>query len=181
MCAGQDRLAGYRQAMPSAGRARDPAPGRRTAGSASPAGRPRWPQLLAATPDIDAVFAASDLTAVGAMRAIEAAGRRVRDDIAVVGFDDIGDAELAHPALTTVRQPIAEMGRTMATRLLQRIAGEQPPLRTVLPVELIHGDRLTRRAARPTPISALATTNWRDNLLPRALTCPVRTRILAQS
>ena len=81
-------------------------------------------ELLAAEPDIDAVFAASDLTAIGAMRAIEAAGRRVRDDIAVVGFDDIGDAELAHPALTTVRQPIAEMGRTMATRLLQRIAGE---------------------------------------------------------
>ena len=72
-------------------------------------------QLLAAEPKLDAVFAASDLTAIGAMRAIVAAGRRVYDDIAVVGFDDIGDAELAHPALTTVRQPINDMGRTMAT------------------------------------------------------------------
>jgi DNA-binding LacI/PurR family transcriptional regulator len=71
------------------------------------------------------------------MRAIESAGRRVFDDVAVIGFDDIGDAELAHPALTTIRQPITDMGRTMAIRLLQRIAGEPAPLGTVLPVELV--------------------------------------------
>jgi len=136
MCAGQDRLAGYRQAIADAGRpAADSLIGHGRFSIAS--GQAAMADLLAADPDIDAVFAASDLTAIGVMRAIEAAGRRVRDDIAVVGFDDIGDAELAHPALTTVRQPIAEMGRTMATRLLQRIAGEQPPLQTVLPVELI--------------------------------------------
>jgi DNA-binding LacI/PurR family transcriptional regulator len=136
MCAGQDRLAGYRQAIAEAGLAgSDSLIGHGKFSIAS--GQAAMAELLVSNPDIDAVFAASDLTAIGAMRAIEAAGRRVRDDIAVVGFDDIGDAELAHPALTTVRQPIAEMGRTMATRLLQRIAGEQPPLRTVLPVELI--------------------------------------------
>ncbi|HEX4727946.1 MAG TPA: substrate-binding domain-containing protein, partial [Jatrophihabitans sp.] len=136
MCAGQDRLAGYRKAISEAGLpGSDSLIGHGRFSIAS--GQAAMADLLARNPDIDAVFAASDLTAIGAMRAIEAAGRRVRDDIAVVGFDDIGDAELAHPALTTVRQPIAEMGRTMATRLLQRIAGEQPPLRTVLPVELI--------------------------------------------
>jgi DNA-binding LacI/PurR family transcriptional regulator len=94
-------------------------------------------ELLAARPDLDAVFAASDLTAIGAMRAIEASGRRVFEDVAVVGFDDIGDAELAHPALTTIRQPITDLGRTMASRLLQRITGEPAERRTVLPVELI--------------------------------------------
>jgi DNA-binding LacI/PurR family transcriptional regulator len=136
MCAGQNRLAGYRQAIAAAGLpAADSLIGHGRFSIAS--GQAAMADLLAADPDIDAVFAASDLTAIGAMRAIEAAGRRVRDDIAVVGFDDIGDAELAHPALTTIRQPIAELGRTMATRLLQRIAGEQPPLQTVLPVELI--------------------------------------------
>lgn len=136
MCAGQDRLTGYRQAIADAGLPEaDTLIGHGRFSIAS--GQAAMTDLLAADPDIDAVFAASDLTAIGVMRAIEAAGRRVRDDIAVVGFDDIGDAELAHPALTTVRQPIAEMGRTMATRLLQRIAGEQPPLQTVLPVELI--------------------------------------------
>ncbi len=136
MCAGQDRLAGYRQAIAGAGLPEaDSLIGHGRFSIAS--GQAAMAELLAADPDIDAVFAASDLTAIGVMRAIEASGRRVRDDIAVVGFDDIGDAELAHPALTTIRQPIAEMGRTMATRLLQRIAGEQPPLQTVLPVELI--------------------------------------------
>jgi DNA-binding LacI/PurR family transcriptional regulator len=136
MCAGQDRLAGYRQAITDAGLpGSDQLIGHGRFSIAS--GQAAMADLLASNPDIDAVFAASDLTAIGAMRAIEAAGRRVRDDIAVIGFDDIGDAELAHPALTTVRQPVAEMGRTMATRLLQRIAGEQPPLGTVLPVELV--------------------------------------------
>jgi DNA-binding LacI/PurR family transcriptional regulator len=136
MCAGQDRLAGYQQALATAGRPMDA----RLVGNGRfsiASGQAAMAELLAANPDIDAVFAASDLTAIGAMRAIEAAGRRVYDDVAVVGFDDIGDAQLAHPALTTVRQPIAEMGKAMATRLLQRIAGEPAPLQTVLPVELI--------------------------------------------
>lgn len=136
MCAGQDRLEGYRQAMLAAGR---PVPnsliGHATFSIAS--GYAAMAELLSAEPGLDAVFAASDLTAIGAMRAIEAAGRKVFDDIAVVGFDDIGDAQLAHPALTTVRQPINDMGRTMASRLLQRIAGAAAPLQTVLPVELI--------------------------------------------
>jgi DNA-binding LacI/PurR family transcriptional regulator len=140
MCAGQDRLAGYRRALESAGRAFDA--GLVGHGQFSIAsGQKAMADLLAARPDIDAVFAASDLTAIGAMRAIQAAGRRVFDDISVIGFDDIGDAELAHPALTTIRQPITEMGRAMATRLLQRIAGEPAPLQTVLPVELVR--RLT--------------------------------------
>ena len=136
MCAGQDRLAGYRAALASAGRPADDtlvAHGQFSIAS----GQRAMAELLAARPDLDAVFAASDLTAIGAMRAIEAAGRRVFSDVAVVGFDDIGDAELAHPALTTIRQPITELGRTMASRLLQRIAGEPAERRTVLPVELI--------------------------------------------
>lgn len=140
MCAGQDRLAGYRSALEAAGHGFDA--GLVGHGQFSIAsGQKAMADLLAARPDIDAVFAASDLTAIGAMRAISATGRRVFDDISVVGFDDIGDAELAHPALTTIRQPITEMGRAMATLLLQRIAGEPAPLRTVLPVELIR--RLT--------------------------------------
>lgn len=136
MCAGQDRLAGYRQALQAADR---PIENSLVAyGMFSIAsGYAAMAELLAAEPALDAVFAASDLTAIGAMRAIVASGRRVFDDIAVVGFDDIGDAQLAHPALTTVRQPLNEMGRTMASRLLQRIAGAEAPLQTVLPVELI--------------------------------------------
>ena len=136
MCAGQDRLAGYRQALRAAGRpVADSliAHGNFTIAS----GQAAMAELLAAEPELDAVFAASDLTAIGAMRAITASGRRIFSDVAVIGFDDIGEAQLAHPALTTVRQPINEMGRTMAARLLQRIAGAEAQQRTVLPVELI--------------------------------------------
>ena len=136
MCAGQDRLLGYQQALGRADRpVRNSLVAHGTFSIAS--GYAAMQHLLEAEPEVDAVFAASDLTAIGAMRAITASGRRVFDDIAVVGFDDIGDAQLAHPALTTVRQPITEMGRTMAGRLLQRIGGIEAPLQTVLPVELI--------------------------------------------
>lgn len=136
MCAGQDRLAGYRRALQAAGHpAADSLVGHGSFSIAS--GFQAMTQLLAAEPGLDAVFAASDLTAIGAMRAIVASGRKIRDDVAVVGFDDIGDAQLAHPALTTIRQPLNEMGRAMATRLLQRIAGDAAPPRTVLPVELV--------------------------------------------
>jgi len=136
MCAGQDRLAGYRAALEAAGLPYQTSLVARGEFSIA-SGQRAMAQLLRTRPDLDAVFAASDLTAIGAMRAIEAAGRQVRTDVAVVGFDDIGDAELAHPALTTVRQPIADLGRTMVTRLLQRIAGEPAARSTVLPVQLI--------------------------------------------
>jgi DNA-binding LacI/PurR family transcriptional regulator len=136
MCAGQDRLAGYRQALRQSDRPVTDsliAQGNFTVAS----GQAAMTELLAAEPDLDAVFAASDLTAIGAMRAIVASGRRIFSDVAVIGFDDIGEAQLAHPALTTVRQPINEMGRTMAGRLLERLAGADVQQQTVLPVELI--------------------------------------------
>jgi DNA-binding LacI/PurR family transcriptional regulator len=136
MSAGQDRLAGYRAALSAAGR---PVPdaavveGDFTVAGGS-AGMAR---LLAADPDLDAVFAASDLMALGALRTLAEAGRRVPEDVAVIGFDDILEAELSTPALTTVRQPLDELGRTMTRMLLARVAGEEPPRRTVLPVELV--------------------------------------------
>ena len=57
--------------------------------------------------------------------------------MAVVGFDDIGDAQTVNPPLTTVRQPIAQIGRTMGDLLLRRIAGRRATRATILPVELI--------------------------------------------
>ena len=59
------------------------------------------------------------------------------DDIAVVGFDDVREAGLAHPALTTVRQPIDEVGRTMARKLLARLSGASAERVTVLPVDVV--------------------------------------------
>jgi DNA-binding LacI/PurR family transcriptional regulator len=80
--------------------------------------------LLAARPDLDAVFAASDLMAVGAIRALRAAGLRVPEDVAVVGFEDAPVARQSDPPLTTVHQEVESMGRAMARLLLARIAGE---------------------------------------------------------
>jgi DNA-binding LacI/PurR family transcriptional regulator len=136
MCAGIDRLTGYVDAFAERGLPIAPeliAHGQFTLTSGYDAMR----QLLAVNPSIDGVFAASDLTALGVVRAIETSGRRVPDDVAVVGFDDIGDAAAASPALTTIRQPIAQIGQTMADLLLRRIAGEHPTRVTILPVELV--------------------------------------------
>jgi LacI family transcriptional regulator len=86
----------------------------------------------------DAVFVASDTMALGALRAVRRAGRRVPDDIAVVGFDDLPQAATANPPLTTVRQPIRRAG-AMAVGVLKDILehGAEPPRRMILPTELV--------------------------------------------
>jgi DNA-binding LacI/PurR family transcriptional regulator len=66
---------------------------------------------------VDAVLAASDTMAAGALEALRAAGRRVPEDVAVIGFDDFPLAQHTEPRLTTVRQPMEEMGRTMVQLL----------------------------------------------------------------
>jgi DNA-binding LacI/PurR family transcriptional regulator len=95
--------------------------------------------LLAQRPEVDAIFAASDLAAIGVVRALHASGRRVGEDVAVIGFDDIPAAAELEPPLTTVRQPIADLGVAMTRLLLDRIEGtvDDLPRRTVLPVELV--------------------------------------------
>ncbi|MFL6137769.1 MAG: LacI family DNA-binding transcriptional regulator [Frankiaceae bacterium] len=80
--------------------------------------------LLRSQPDLDAVFVASDPMAFGALRALESAGRKVPDDVAVVGFDDVPLAEHSVPPLTTVRQPLDEMTDAMCDLLLRHIDGD---------------------------------------------------------
>ena len=85
-----------------------------------------------------AVFAASDMMAVGAIKVIEEAGLRCPDDVAVVGFDDIQLAELVSPSLTTIRQDKRGLGAAAARSLVQLIdePDTTPPV-SELPVELI--------------------------------------------
>ena len=71
----------------------------------------------------DCVFAHNDLSAAGAMQAIHAAGMRIPQDVAVVGFDDVSFAANTDPGLTSVRQPLTEMGATAARMLLGRVEG----------------------------------------------------------
>ncbi len=93
-------------------------------------------RLLERAPDIDAVFAASDVMAVGAIDALRRAGRRVPEDVAVAGFDDSGLAETAKPPLTTVRQPWAQISSTMVDMVLDVIAG-RPRDAVILPTDLV--------------------------------------------
>jgi DNA-binding LacI/PurR family transcriptional regulator len=137
MCAGQDRLAGYRAAVEASGRRYDHS--LVSVGDFTPAGgHAATLRLLDRRPDVDAIFAASDLAAFGVVRAIRESGRRVGDDVAVIGFDDIPAAAEQQPALSTVKQPIAALGTAMTRLLLDRIEGRHGlHRRTVLPVELV--------------------------------------------
>jgi LacI family transcriptional regulator len=95
-------------------------------------------QLLTLTDIPTGIVAANDTTAFGALAAIREAGLSVPEDISLVGFDDIPLASEMHPTLTTIRQPLHEMGRSAINLLLARIVGlEVPTNRTILPVKLI--------------------------------------------
>jgi LacI family transcriptional regulator len=88
--------------------------------------------------DFDALFAASDAMAIGALRALRETGRRVPQDVSVVGFDDIPSASHTEPPLTTVRQPVQRMGGVAAETLIDLIEHpDSPTRRVVLPTELI--------------------------------------------
>jgi DNA-binding LacI/PurR family transcriptional regulator len=145
---GIDRLNGYRDALAEAGLPADPR--LEAAGDFTQAGgESAMAQLLAARPDLDAVFAASDLMAAGALLALTAAGRSVPADVAVVGFDDSPVATSTTPQLSSVRQPIEEMGHEMARLLVDAVeASEDVPRRVILATELV---RRASSAGRPSP------------------------------
>lgn len=136
MTAGVDRLDGWRAAMRDAGIAPDAvAHGDFTeAGGESAAA-----ELLDQHPDIDGLVVASDLMAAGAMRVLQTAGRRIPDDVAVVGYDDLGVAERTNPPLTTVRNPIGEMAEQATRLLLEQMDGEgrMRAMRVIFPPSLV--------------------------------------------
>jgi LacI family transcriptional regulator len=88
-------------------------------------GYPFTKQLLAKQKPFTAIFAYNDISAIGAIRAIQEQGLRVPEDISVVGFDDVPGAAFHSPSLTTVRQPLKRMGEVAAESLLERIEGQK--------------------------------------------------------
>jgi len=93
-------------------------------------------RLMNQAPDLDAVFVNSDLMAIGAINAIQASGRRVPEDIAVVGYDDLSIASYTTLPLTTIRQNIPLAGKLLAQNLIQYIETGLVTNVTV-PVELV--------------------------------------------
>jgi DNA-binding LacI/PurR family transcriptional regulator len=135
MSAAQDRLGAYRETLRETGRRSIVAIGDFTRISGAEA----MFQLLDDDPALDAVFAANDLMAIGALRALRRAGRRVPDDVAVVGYDDIEAALYTDPPLTTVRSPMGDQAVASA-RLLLGLLKNRPMSSVVLPTELIVRD-----------------------------------------
>lgn len=95
-------------------------------------------KILAKNKPFTALFAFNDISAIGAIRALQEVGLRVPEDVSVLGFDDIYAAEFHNPALTTIRQPLFEMGKLAAQTLLKRLSEKEanidiPPTLTAEP------------------------------------------------
>jgi DNA-binding LacI/PurR family transcriptional regulator len=139
MAVGADRLSGFRRGLDEAKIAADLV----AHGDFTPeSGAQAMEQLLRKAPDLDAVFVAADIMALGALQTLHAHGRRIPEDIAVIGFDDSVFASTASPPLTTIRQDVEGLGRTMTWRLLSELAGEDG-----LPPSLLLPTSLVRRAS----------------------------------
>lgn len=92
-------------------------------------------RLLSVTPPFTALFAFNDISALGAIRALRDAGLRVPEDVSVVGFDDIASAAYQNPGLTTVRQPLYEMGQRAADTLVARMERPDQPVPQTISLE----------------------------------------------
>ena len=136
MTAATDRLSGWYQALSTAGLACDAMV---HGDFTEEGGRRAAADLLDRFPDLDGLVVASDLMARGALTVAAARGRRVPDDLAVVGYDDLGVAETTDPPLTTMRQPIGEMAERATQLLLDRIDGRETggPYRVIIPTMLV--------------------------------------------
>jgi DNA-binding LacI/PurR family transcriptional regulator len=121
----EERLLGYQGALEAAGVGPESALVA-LGGFTETGGHDAMRGLLASAPDLTAVFAANDLSAIGAMNAIVASGRSVPGDVSMVGFDDLRLARFTAPPLTTIRQPAGEIARHSTELLLGMIAGTKP-------------------------------------------------------
>ncbi|MFQ3647037.1 MAG: LacI family DNA-binding transcriptional regulator [Anaerolineae bacterium] len=135
---GVDRLTGYQQALQHAGRPYRPELVSAASFTAE-TGYRAMRELLPHHPD--AVFIASDTSAMGALQALHEAGLRVPQDVAIIGFDDIDIATRVTPQLTTVRQPVQEKGSEALSLLLNILdQPESAPRRVILPTQLVIRD-----------------------------------------
>jgi DNA-binding LacI/PurR family transcriptional regulator len=136
----RERLQGYEEEMRSASLKPRPWEIVRSSGERSEEGREAIRELLKSPvgEGMTAILAATDSTAMGVMRALYDAGKRVPDDVSVMGFGGTVAAEFTHPPLTTMRLPMRAMGAEAARLLLRRIEGDDAPFEhIILPTELI--------------------------------------------
>jgi DNA-binding LacI/PurR family transcriptional regulator len=133
MTAGLDRLTGYKQVVAEAGLDEAVAYGDFTADGGEQAAL----KLFDEHPELDGLFVASDLMATAALRVLSQRGRRVPDDVAVVGFDDSVLATTTNPQLTTVHQPVEQLGARLAEIIVAKIGGADLTSPEIFNTELI--------------------------------------------
>ena len=145
----REREAGFTRALGEAGLPLRP--GRVVAGEYTRAhGRAATGVLLGSAMPPTGIVALADVIAIGSIEMARSRGLNVPGDLSVTGFDDVEFADLVHPALTTVRQPIDRLGRLAVQRLIDQMADRHPPRETRLPVELVRrGSVAPPRAAMP--------------------------------
>ncbi len=100
--------------------------------------------LLDRCPDLTAIFAVSDVTALGAMRALRDLGKRVPEDISVMGYDGIAIGQYSLPRLTTVRQDTQQLAERGVDALLRGITRNSPPVHELVPFQLVEGESVAR-------------------------------------
>jgi DNA-binding LacI/PurR family transcriptional regulator len=132
--AARDRLNGYLDAVSAAGRQPLIVPGDFTARGGGHA----MSVLLDRAPHLDGVFVASDPMAFGAMSVLRHAGRTIPGDVAVIGFDDVPHAAFSDPPLTTVRQPVEQLGALAAQLLFEQVVtGSAAAPNEILPTTIV--------------------------------------------
>jgi DNA-binding LacI/PurR family transcriptional regulator len=142
----EQRRAGWRRAHESRGLL----PGPELAGDWSAASGHRAGLLIAGDPAVTAVFAGNDSMALGLLNALHESGRRVPDDVSIVGFDDVPESEFYWPALTTVAQDFAELGRRALSLALTAVRGDRDArIASIVP-------SLTVRRSTAAPIAPVA-------------------------
>ncbi len=134
MTASIDRLDGFRAALRAAGQ---PPPAVEYGNFTRESGEAAMTELLRRDPDLDGIFAANDLMAIGGLRALRNAGRDVPGQVAVIGFDDVELSKHTEPPLTTIDQAIAQQARTMVELLLAQIDGHPDVGPHILPTRLV--------------------------------------------
>jgi len=152
------RLEGYREALRAANVPESRSLEATTEGWGLDEGQQGVSRLLDAGVEFTAIFAQSDLLAIGAITSLRAHGLHVPDDVSVVGYDDIPVAAFLDPPLTTVRQPMRDVGATAVRLVLDEIArerdagrdGERQPRRVTLPASLVTRDSVASPRKRPT-------------------------------
>lgn len=142
----RERLRGYREALETANIAFDPSLVVR-GDYLEESGASATEKLLSLHGRPSAVFATSDLMAIGALRTMRSYGLQVPDDISLVGFDDIEPARWVSPMLTTIRQPLRQMGEIGAKKMLKILNGEEPEITRIV----LSGELIERESSAPAP------------------------------